>query len=614
MFRTPSLVAGVAAALLGLLLAGVREADRVRSAGSGPGSAGVAPIERCLTCHAAERDDPGGAHASPGLGCSSCHLGNPKAFDKERAHKGLEREPGALSTVARTCGREGCHPRETSRLSSSLMTRGSGIVAVDRWIFGEVPEPDSAETLADVLTTKRPTAGQHHLRKLCAGCHLGARRANRDDAITNSASGCSACHVVPRAAREKMIRHPAIDARVGDDRCLGCHSKSGRVSLSYAGLEEVSTSQARDNGGSCAEPVTLHDGRPGCRRPPDVHRAAGMSCVDCHLHTDLMGDGTMWSHQEDQVEVTCESCHQRKTTVRATWADVRDPVVADRLRARGEERPSTEPVRVGRRGTPLWNLRPSDDGWILSSKLGGRTWRVAPTPEDPNHRMRGHERLSCSACHAASAPTCSSCHTGLEREGTQWDFAAARPTRGAWIEQSDGFGFASPALGVTLEGTIVPAIPGMILTASRGDGTGSIGRRVFAPIEPHTTGPRARSCESCHRSPVALGLGTGRLSIGMGTAAFLPTFPSASDGSLASDGWTKLFAPVPASGTRVGFRSLNASEQRSVLAVGECLPCHSRAADPIWSDFRRSRARVLTSSRCRYPRIIQPGVSVVRPH
>src|SRR5450759_3297572 len=82
MFRTFSLVAALLAAMLGLLVATGREARRVRSIGAGPDRAGNR-IERCVTCHGKREEDPGGAHARAALGCASCHLGNPLAFEKE---------------------------------------------------------------------------------------------------------------------------------------------------------------------------------------------------------------------------------------------------------------------------------------------------------------------------------------------------------------------------------------------------------------------------------------------------------------------------------------------------------------------------------------------------
>jgi len=600
MFKTPTLVAAVLAALAGLLVAWGHEAGRARSVGKGSELAG-ARVERCLTCHVKASEDPGGSHARAALGCASCHMGNPLAFQKERAHAGLEREPGALSTVDRTCGQEGCHPREAARISSSPMTRGSGMVAVDRWVFGEISSPDSEETIHDVLASARPTPGETHLRKLCAGCHLGTRRANRDDAILGNGSGCAACHAPPHQPGDRPRQHPPIDARVPDDRCLGCHSRSGRASLSYRGLAEIDPGEPRGGGAPCAVKTTLHDGRPACRLEPDVHRTAGMSCTDCHVHSELMGDGIARTHKEEQVEVSCETCHGPAAAAgETTWRRVEDTITRDLLRPRGESRSDDERVRVGRRGTPLWNLRPSASGWMLTTKIEGRKLPVKATPSDANHRMKGHARLSCSSCHSAWAPTCASCHMSFNPAAKQWDFAAAKETPGSWIERSEGFGFEPPALGVRADGTIVPAVPGMILdmAASR-NGNSVSTRRLLAPLEPHTTGMRARTCESCHRSAKALGLGTGTLHLEGKEPLFLPLSPSDGDPSLAADAWTNLFPETPGIGTRTGFRSLDATEQRRVLTVGACLACHAKATDAIWRDFQTSLAR-RSRSRCSF--------------
>jgi hypothetical protein len=550
MFRTPALIAALLASLLGFLVASGREAERVRTIGKDPGRAG-GRTERCVTCHARPDEDPSGAHSRAALGCASCHLGNPLAFEKARAHEGLEREPGALSTVAMTCGREGCHQRESARVATSPMARASGIVSVDRFAFSEIPSPFGTETMVDVLAAAHPTPAEVHLRKLCAGCHLGARRANRDDAIRGNGSGCAACHAPLRRAGGPPRAHPPIDARVSDDRCFGCHSRSGRISLTYQGLAEVEPHQLKGDSLPCPSPVKLADGRPACRVAPDVHQAAGMSCIDCHMHTELMGDGTARTHEEEQVEITCEACHGPvRDGGEVPWRMVKDEIskeIRERERRREEEdslrkgtRESRLPdaaatTRLGRRGTPILNLLRnssssfSSSEWTLIRKLDGVVLPVKQTPRDANHLRKGHGRLSCSSCHTAWAPTCDTCHTSFDAARTQWDFAAGKPTAGAWVEKSEGFSWAPPLLGVRGDGRIVPAVPGMILDVETSAvGGGKTSRRLLAPVEPHTTGRRARTCESCHRAPVA------------------PDFEA---------------------GTRIGFRGLDATERRRVAAA-----------------------------------------------
>jgi hypothetical protein len=543
MFRTPALIAALFAGLLGFLVASGRDAERTRTTGRGPDRAGTR-TERCVSCHVKPDEDPGGAHSRAALGCASCHLGNPLAFGKERAHEGLEREPGALSTVAMTCGREGCHARESSRVATSPMTRASGIVSVDRFAFGEIYSPDSTETVNDVLAAAHPTPAELHLRKLCAGCHLGTRRANRDDAIRGNGSGCAACHAPLRGTGDPPRPHPPIDARIPNDRCFGCHSRSGRISLTYEGLAEVEPQQIAGGPLPCPAPLKLADGHPACRVAPDVHQAAGMSCIDCHLHTELMGDGSARTHEEEQVEITCEACHGPvRDGSEVAWSEVKDEIsleIQKRERRREEEdflrkgsegRAPDAPTRLGRRGTPILNLlrNSSSSSWTLIRKLDGVALPVKQTPRDANHARKGHERLSCSSCHTAWAPTCDTCHTAFDSVRTQWDFAAGKPTAGAWTERSEGFSWGPPLLGVRSDGRIVPAAPGMILDIDRAaaDG-GKTSRRLLAPMEPHATGKKARTCESCHRAPAA------------------PDFEA---------------------GTRTGFRGLDAAERRRVAAA-----------------------------------------------
>lgn len=497
----------------------------------------TAPATGCAACHPAE-EAPAGVHAFP---CPICHLGDSSAVDKEKAHEGLEREPGALDTADRTCG--ACHPEHLRRVRLSLMTTNAGLLSVDRAAFGEDPAPGGANDLASLLQTAAPTPSEDHARKLCAGCHLGAREANRDDAVQGIGSGCSACHSRTRGAWSGPS-HPAIDRTPPDDRCLGCHSRSSRISLSYQGLAEV-------RGAPCDAPVALHDGRPGCRVDDDVHHAAGLWCVDCHLATELMGDGNRYERQADAVEIRCESCHGGV----AIGADAEPP------------RPTGRGVRGGAIAG-IWD----DPSRPTLARIGsGGLSPVPRTPHDARHDQPGHERLRCSACHAAWAPQCADCHTTYDPAAVQWDFGAAAEVPGAWKEHAERLTWGPPALGVGADGQIGPAIPGMIATLdATGRGGGRHEVRRFTLVDPHTTGKQARSCVGCHRDPTAMGLGGGE--IDWATLALRPA--TAGPDGLAADRWTTLDAPEPGGGTRPGVRSLSRDEIVRSLRVGLCLGCH----------------------------------------
>ncbi len=76
-------------------------------------------VEMCLSCHKGVELNP--AHDVKVIGCSSCHLGDPLAISKAKAHKGIVKNPGDLRVVDRTCGVNGCHAIRVPEVKNSLM-------------------------------------------------------------------------------------------------------------------------------------------------------------------------------------------------------------------------------------------------------------------------------------------------------------------------------------------------------------------------------------------------------------------------------------------------------------------------------------------------------------
>jgi hypothetical protein len=479
--------------------------------------------------------------------CEICHLGDPEATNVLAGHRGMEVEGAALDVVDETCGR--CHSREVDWVKASPMATGRGLIAVDRWAFGEIPWPDGDETFLDIVNEPDPTPAQQHLRRLCVGCHLHTRRENRDDIINpGTGSGCAACHRGPAEGRG----HSSLPGTPSDDRCFGCHSRSARISLTYQGLAEVSGAWAE----ACETDSILADDRTVCRIPADVHHDAGMSCVDCHLHTELMGDGVTYPHSERAIEISCETCHGPVEPEEETiWGEVQDSVPLALLRLHGAWRPGNERLRMGSQGTPLWNLRLepdradglADSVWVLHTKASDSTLQVTPTPDDVRHRMPGHEGLSCAACHSASAPTCPTCHTTFDRAGEQWDFGAGTMGPGVWVETTEGVGSEPPKLAMGADARILPATPGMVGEIDARPAGGELRKlHLFSVFDPHSTVKKGRACADCHL-----------------------------DESVYMDGM----------GTRVGARPLTAADRNRAMAVGPCLECHE-ANEDWWLDYR----------------------------
>jgi hypothetical protein len=498
----------------------------------------AAAVESCVQCHVAERSGFGTGHEFAAAACSACHAGDPGSSIEEEAHDGMVPFPGDMATAERACG--SCHANRVSGVGANLMHTGRGIVMKTRAaIDGEADSADhpSFQSLA-------MSAADSMLRKQCASCHLGQpKRQHGLDATRDRGGGCLACHIndYPDDA------HPALTTHVDDGRCFGCHSRSGRISLSYAGLAEI---PAPEDPGKRPS-LRLADGRAVERRPADVHYLAGMSCIDCHTSVGLMADAGDAAHQREAVDIACGDCHGN-TSTRIAMRDWPAELASMKKHVPFAANADTPFLVTAKNGTPLWHVQLRADGAWLHTKNTGRRLRI-PEPTPGRHdEDSSHQRLACAACHSQWAPQCFGCHMEYDPDGEQWDHIDKRVTPGRW---SDRFWHADnslPALGVNERNAVEAFVPGMIMTVSHPDWAGEKFVRRFAPLSPHTSGA-SRSCESCHRSSKALGLGAG-------ASEQLP------DG-LPADAWTNSDnslggrTPVP------GQRPFNAVEMQSLRSA-----------------------------------------------
>jgi hypothetical protein len=557
----------------------------------GPLSAGVRPLaDQCLSCHG---DEEGFSpfHPVAAIGCSSCHLGDPDATTEEAGHAGMTIVPGNLADADQTCGAPGCHAEWVERVRGSLMGTGRGLVSVDRWVFGEQGSPDGDHGMQDLGNSP----ADEHLKQLCQTCHLGTPK-TRPGALDfrSRGGGCLACHLTYNGAEGN---HARLSARVPDERCEGCHSRSGRISLNYAGWHET----VLDPGAAEPGMRLLPDGRVLAPQASDVHHQAGLSCVDCHTSRELMGDGNQYQHQEEATEVTCISCHEADTSRSVRWAEL--PQDDQRLiLLRSGVPPASRRFGLSDiTSRPISNLV-SDSGnrFQLLSKSDSTAFPLR-RPTDAC-RLQGHERVACQTCHSTWVPQCIGCHTQRLDDDT-------------WVEMISDFRADPPVLGARTvrdpEGSIQPFAPGMIMTLgvepvpAHESPAGWVGRgilhRLYAAAVPHTTSSEGRTCMSCHLDPLALGFGRGVLSLRTdGSWLFSPEYESISDG-LPADAWIP-FDPSMGralegrpSSTRSDTRPLNAQEIDRILFVGACLTCHpaERSANgTIFEDFSASRLNV----------------------
>ena len=73
----------------------------------------------------------------------------------------------------------------------------------------------------------------------------------------------------------------------------------------------------------------------------------------------------------------------------------------------------------------------------MATKRTGKLLRSKVVTGTPEHRIAGHERMECSACHSRTVVQCYGCHTQYDKRGTGWDFIQGKETEGEFSETED---------------------------------------------------------------------------------------------------------------------------------------------------------------------------------
>ncbi|KAF0142037.1 MAG: hypothetical protein FD122_1124 [Stygiobacter sp.] len=577
--------------------------------------------EKCFDCHSGMKGFEA-SHNPEIIGCSSCHLGNALSDKKEVAHAGMVLFPGNSSNVEKTCGQNGCHPQMIARMQNNIMNTMNGVVSVDKWVFGEGASPTAKSPVQ--LIGNSPA--EKHIRNLCASCHLSNEKTELGPITELSrGGGCLACHLnyTPDAESElaeylkkkksnaDISLHPQINLNVTNQHCFGCHSRSGRISLSYDGWHETILKPENVKGKIGFR--VLDDGRVVQQIKKDVHSEKGMICVDCHTSYEIMGDGTYTLHKEEQMKVQCVDCHliNQPKTQKFSEFDFESKKIAELLNIGDSKKNYLTTIK---NGFPLVNVFYESGIAKLIKKSTKETVRIK-SPANVCTEGKAHKELSCNTCHNSWTPQCVGCHTEYDENSSMYDLLANKEANGEWLEFGKNFFAEAATLGVKEQkyanGKITRVIdeftPGMILTIDKMDGSNKIFKRLFAPGFSHTIRKEARSCESCHNNPLALGYGRGKLEYkivdGKGTWKFTPKFPLMKEDNLPEDAWIGFLKEVKKnSATREYARPFSVSEQKGILTVGACLTCH-KSDTPIMSaailDF--PKVNTLKSQKCVLP-------------
>ncbi len=220
------------------------------------------------------------------------------------------------------------------------------------------------------------------------------------------------------------------------------------------------------------------------------------------------------------------------------------------------------------RGNPFGNVVKDGNKVILHSATGNdfevpvlkqinldNSWK-SPDAKVAMSKVKKHnESLECYACHSSWVPQCYGCHvavnygkapSGKPYSDVDWiSSGSKRFSNGQTAESSLGtpgikspgkcfetrsyLRWEEPVLGINGEGRVTPLMPGcqVVFTVIGRDGKNRTHNQIaksndearelgqtrvplgidMAPVQPHSSQRKARTCESCHNNPKAQGYG-----------------------------------------------------------------------------------------------------------
>jgi hypothetical protein len=563
----------------------------------------------CLSCHKG-LEQASALHTS----CVACHGGNPKEKNKESSHRSMfgPKNPADPRFWDQTCGN--CHPYQLARVKGNLMHTNTGMIkniqatweGASGALYGTRAEAvfDAAgKPLVIKSVAELDNISGELYRKFCSLCHVGIE-SNRSYSACHG-SGCAACHFPynntatyegndstvkgkrPYSAEHKLV--PLPDNRV----CFRCHNRSGRIALSYQGLNDGNNAMVPTCDGMPG-PMLISGGRNVIRITADIHYAKGMDCIDCHTSRDVMGDGYAYENMHYQTEISCEDCHGSATQRPKAEAITREneETVRESKSYQRQMRPGMKMVLTAK-GRKYANVFYEDEKICVLGKRSGKVYESKVITGRPEHTISGHERMECYACHSRTVVQCYGCHTRYDQSRSGPDFVKGLKTPGVFTETEDYRRLYPFPLAVNQRGKISPVTPGCQTFVTVVDQRGRTVKREyvseyrgkkqlrFAPFYSHNTGSKAVGCAECHGNPAFLGFGQHVVEGNSITATLVceTSQDKPLDGFLTMKmGNVKAFSAI----TRQNSRPLNGEEIKNVLAVNLCIVCHDNGKDKIY--------------------------------
>ncbi len=394
-----------------------------------------------------------------------------------------------------------------------------------------------------------------------------------DKAINKKERGHLLVHSIQSSRDVKVKVHDVEYSGIPVETCSTCHNRGKRIGVSYQGLMEKAYSSPYDDEGNAQpklhtkrymhmqEDIHFKKGMlcQDCHTSNDMHgdsflgganaAAVEVECQDCHGTTKMypwelpLGFGDEFNTTQATGEARGLASSVAEYLKKGSVSKPRDGYL---ITARGN--PYTHVVKDGT--DVIVHLASGKDITLTPLKKLKETKKLSAKGLLAMDSISTHtEKLECYTCHASWAPQCYGCHVKIDySKGKQNpDYLKASHDHdihgrtggmkdmrkylvdGAVTETRSFMRWEDPPLAQNGEGRISPTVPGCQTTITvigkdgkallknhiykipNVEGAGQEGQNAIdmAPIQPHTISKEGRSCESCHVSLKAMGMGIG---------------------------------------------------------------------------------------------------------
>ena len=392
-----------------------------------------------------------------------------------------------------------------------------------------------------------------------------------DSQIPHDEAGHILTHQIQSSRKVKVNIHGTHYSGVPVETCTTCHNRGKRIGVSYQGLMETEYQSTFDNEGNgqpklhtkrylhLTEDIHYSKGMlcQDCHTSNDMHGdgfmtganlgAVEIECQDCHGTTKKYPWELPLGYS-DEFDTKPKEGKGRGTTKTLAEYLKKGAIPKDKgdgflLSARGN--PLTKAVRHGDK--IMMHLASGKDIELTPLKKLKEDKKLSKKALVAMDKIQAHtDKLECYTCHATWAPQCYGCHVKIDYSGGKQnpDYLKASKYHdqhgmtgedslkdflvdGKVTETRSYLRWENPALSQNGEGRVSPTIPGCqtTITVIGKDGKALLQNHIFkipnvegageegqnaitmSQVNPHTITKKARSCESCHSSKKALGMG-----------------------------------------------------------------------------------------------------------